>query len=65
MTDRKELMNEAFDALLVTVGVVGLSMASTKILGEKLTNESTVKDVAKLTVAVTASTMIVKDAQPR
>ena len=64
-TNRKEIMNEAFDALLVTTGVVGLSMATKKLLGEKLTDASTMKDVAKLTVAVAASTMLVKYAQTK
>ena len=67
MTDnnRKEFMNEAFDALLVTTGVVGLSMVSKKLLGEKLTDATTMKDVAKLTVAVAGSTMPVKYAQTK
>ena len=58
-------MNEAFDALLVTVGVVGLSMASKKLLGEKLTDASTMKDIAKLAAAVAGSTMLVKYAQTK
>lgn len=61
----KEFMNEAFDALLVTTCVVGLSMATKKLMNEKLTDASTLKDIAKLTVAVTASTMLVKYAQDK
>ena len=64
-TKRKELMNEAFDALLVTSGVVGISMASKKLLGEKLTDASNLKEYGKLAVAVTASTMLVKYVQPK
>ena len=64
-TSKKELMNEAFDALIVTTGVVGLSMATKKLLGEKLTDASTAKDVAKLAVAGTASNMFVKYSQTR
>ena len=59
MTTRKELMNEAVDVLFVSAGVVGLSIASNKLLGKKLTEAKTLKDLAKLAVAVTASTMLV------
>ena len=52
-------MNKAYDAALVTTGVVGLSMASKKLLGEELT------DTTKLAVGVTASTMLVKWAQDK
>ena len=51
-TKRKELMNEAFDALLVTAGVVGISMTSKKLLGERLTDASTVKETVKLAIGV-------------
>ena len=63
--NKKELMNEAYDALLVTAGVVGLSLASKKVLGEKLTDASSLKDTAKLAVGVAASTMLVKWAQDK
>ena len=58
-------MKEAYDAVLVTAGVVGLSMASKKVLGEKLTDASSLKDTAKLEVGVAASTMLVKWAQDK
>ena len=61
--NKKELMNEVYDAALVTTGVVGLSMASKRVLGEKLTDASSLKDTAKLAVGVAASTMLVKWAQ--
>ena len=64
-SERKELMNEAYDALLVTTGVVGLSMATKKLLGEKLTDASTIRDIAKLSVGVTLSSMLVKYAQDK
>ena len=63
--NKKELMNEAYDAALVTAGVVGLSMASKKVLGEKLTNASSLKDTAKLVVGFAASTMLLKWAQDK
>jgi hypothetical protein len=59
MTSKKDLVNEGFDALLVTIGVVGISLASKKLLGEKLTDVNSVKDTAKLALAVTGSTMLV------
>ena len=46
MTTRKGLINETVDALFVSAGVVGLSMASKKLLGEKLTDATTLKDIA-------------------
>ena len=42
--NKKDLMNEAYDTALVTTGVVGLSMAAKKVLGEKLTDTSSLKD---------------------
>ena len=56
-------MNDAVDALFVSAGVVGLSMASKKLLGEKLTDASTLKDIAKL--AVPGSTMLVQYGQSK
>ena len=58
--NKKELMNETYDAALVTGGVVVLSMATKKVLGEKLTDASSLKDTAKLVVGVAASSMLVK-----
>ena len=65
MSTCKELMNEAVDALFVSAGVVGLSMASKKLLGEKLTDASTLKNIANLAVGVTGSTMLVQYAQSK
>ena len=58
--NKKEMMNKLYDAALVTGGVVVLSMASKKVLGEKLTISSSLKDTAKLAVGVAASSMLVK-----
>lgn len=52
-------MNEAVDVLFVSAGVVGVTIASKKLLGKKLKEANTLKDNAKLAVAVTASTMLV------
>ena len=63
--NKKELLNEIYDASLVTEGVVGLSMASKNLLGEKFTDASFLKDTAKLAVSIAASTMLVKWAQDK
>ena len=53
----KEIMNELYDATMVTVGVVGLSMLSKKILKEKLTDATDFRDIAKLAAGVAGSTL--------
>ena len=58
--NEKEIMNELYDALMVTVGVVGLSMISKKALKEKLTDATDFHDIAKLTAGVAGSTLLVK-----
>ena len=65
MTSRKDLMNEAVNGVFVSAGVVVLSMVSKKVLGEKLTDASTLKDTVKLALGVTASAMLVKYAQSK
>ena len=62
---KKELMNKAFDTALVTAGVMGLSMASKKVVGEKLTDASSLKDTAKVEVGVAACTLLEKWAQDK
>ena len=63
--NKKELMNEAYDVVLRSEGIIGISMVSKKILGEKLTTASTLMDMAKLAVGVTTSSMLVKWAQEK
>ena len=58
--NEKEIMNELYNATLVTVGVVGLSMLSKKILKEKLTDATDFRDIAKLAAGVAGSTLLVK-----
>ena len=65
MTDKKEYLNELYDASLITVGVVVLSLASKKLLGEKLTDATSMKDIAKLAVGVSVSSVMVKYAQDK
>ena len=61
----KEFLNEAYDAVLITTGVVVLSMASKKLLGEKLTDATNLKGIAKLAAGVTVSSLVVKWAQDK
>lgn len=63
--DRKELMNELYDAALVTAGAVAVSMASKKVLKEPLGTPESVKGTLKLATAVGASTLLVKWAQSK
>ena len=56
----KEIMNEVYDSVLVTTGVVGLSIVSIKLLKEKLTDATDLKDIAKLAAGVAGSTLLVK-----
>ena len=58
--DRKELMNEVYDALLATVGAVAVSMASKKLLKEPLGTPENIVGTLKLAGAVSAGTLIVK-----
>ena len=59
----KDLLNEAYDALLVTIGVVSLSMLTKKFAGGKLTSANNLTDFGKLAAGVTASTILVKYAK--
>ena len=65
MTEKKEYLNELYHASLITSGVVVLSMASKKLLGEKLTDASSIKDIAKLSLGVSLSSVMVKYAQDK
>ena len=53
-------MNEVYDSVLVTTGVVGLSMVSKKLLKEKLTDATDFHGITNLTGGVAGSTLLVK-----
>ena len=40
-------------------------MATKKLLGEKLVDQSSIKDIAKMTVGITAASMLVKYCQDK
>ena len=61
----KEYLDELYDASLITVGVIALCMASKKLLGEKLTDATSIKDAAKLALGVSLSSVMVKYAQDK
>ena len=65
MSTKKEYLNELYDASLVTVGVVALSMASRRLLGEKLTDDSSIKDIVKLALCVSLSSVMVRYVQDK
>jgi hypothetical protein len=56
MTDtKKEVINELYDATLLTTGVVGLSYLVKKVAGKSLGALMTLEGAAKLAVAVAGS----------
>ena len=65
MVDRKEIMNELFDSLLITCAAVGVSMVYKKILSELLGTPESIKGTLRLTAEVGLGTLAVKYAQDR
>ena len=56
MTDtKKEVINELYDATLLTTGVVGVSYLAKTVAGKSLSAPMTMEGAAKLTVAVAGS----------
>lgn len=58
-------MNEAYDAVQITVRAVSVSMAAKKLAGVLLNTPETLKGTAKLVAAVATLTMAVKWAQEK
>ena len=59
--DTKEIMDELYDAMLITVGAVGVSMVSArKVLKVPLGTPESIVGTFKLAGAVCAGTLIVK-----
>ena len=59
-TEKKDLMNELYDATLITIGVVAVSMVSKKAIGEQLGTPTIMKGTLKLAAAVGTGTVGVK-----
>ena len=56
MTDtKKEVINELYDATLLTTGVVGVSYLAKTVAGKSLDAPMTLEGAAKLAVAVAGS----------
>ena len=56
--DRKEFMNEVYDALLVTTSVIGLSRLCKKLLGENLTDANSLCDYTKFGVGISGGSNV-------
>ena len=63
--ERKDLMNEFYDATLITIGAVAVSMVSKRAIGEQLGTPTTMKETLKLAAAVGAGTVRVKYMQSK
>ena len=58
-TDKSEMGGEVYDALLLTAGAIGISMASKKLLKEPLGTPESTKGMLKLAVSVSLSSLLV------
>ena len=52
-----QIMNQVFDAGLITLGAVGISMVSKRALGDSLDVQSSPTGIAKMTAAIATGTM--------
>jgi hypothetical protein len=59
MSKESKMTREVYDAVLLTAGAVGISMASKKILKESLGTPQNVKGMLKLAVSVSLSSLLV------
>jgi hypothetical protein len=60
MTDtKKEVINELYDATLLTTGVVGVSYLARKVAGKSFGAPMTLEGVTKLAVAVAGSAFVI------
>jgi hypothetical protein len=59
MSKESKMTREVYDAVLLTAGAVGISMASKKILKESLGTPENVKGMLKLAVSVSLSSLLV------
>ncbi|CAB3983700.1 Hypothetical predicted protein [Paramuricea clavata] len=57
--DRSDMGGEVYDALLLTAGAIGVSMASKKLLKEPLGTPENTKGMLKLAVSVSLSSLLV------
>ncbi|CAB4002515.1 Hypothetical predicted protein [Paramuricea clavata] len=57
--NKSEMGSEVYDALLLTAGAIGISMASKKLLKEPLGTPENTKGMLKLAVSVSLSSLLV------
>ena len=57
---KEELMNQVFDADLITLGAVGISMVSKKTMRDSLGVPSTGIGILKMTAAIASGTMLIQ-----
>ena len=62
---KEDLMNEAYDAGLLTLGAVGVGFASKKILKYRLGVPSTPLSIAKFAVAIARGSILVHYVQKK
>ena len=62
---KEDLMNEAYDAGLITLGAVGVGFASKKILKDGLGVPLTPMSIAKLAVAIAGGSILVQYLQKK
>ena len=62
---KEDLMNEAFDAGLITLGAVGVGFASKKVIKDGLGVPSTPVGVLKLALAVAGGSILVQFLQKK
>ena len=63
--EKKDLMNELYDATLITLGAVAVSMVSKRVVREQLGTPTTMRGTLKLAAAVRAGTVGVKYMQSK
>ena len=62
---KEEVLNSLYNAGLITAGVAGVSMASSKLLRENLGVTRTVQNLVKMAVAVGGGSLLVKFTQKK
>ena len=62
---KEDLLNEAFDAGLITLGAVGVGIASKKVIKDGLGVPSTPVGVIKLALAVAGGSILVQYLQKK
>ena len=62
---KEEVLNNLYNAGLITMGAAGVSFATSKLLKENLGVTRTMQNLAKMAVAVGGGSLLVKFAQKK